>query len=370
MIICRQCGERNEPGAQFCGACDAFLEWEGASTTALYPMQQPPTEQQAARQQPAGAPPAAPPAPPPIPPVAPAPPQPAPQPAPPPRPTLAQPTEVRQRQRPGPQAAAELRPPQPGELVCGQCGAGNLPSRKFCARCGAALTEARVVRLPWWRRLFAKRTRVRTSAASERPRGAELRRRAVKTRTAGRRAMRWVRNLLALTAVGGGVMYAAVSPFREMVNEQVIAAKDGIEGMFTTELVPVRPTKVTATAQLTGHGGKLAADNIADSYWAAPVGAEPVLVLTFERPAQLDKAIVRSGIAEDFQSAHRPRKLHLVFSTGKTHDVTLADTPDPQEVAIANSAGAKRVEIHVVDLYRSLSGKHVAVSEIEFFEPR
>ncbi|MGH3452736.1 MAG: NADase-type glycan-binding domain-containing protein, partial [Haloechinothrix sp.] len=256
--------------------------------------------------------------------------------------------ELRQRQRPAPQSAAELRPPQPGELVCGHCGAGNVASRKFCARCGGALTEARVVRMPWWKRLFARRTRVRTSSTAERPRGAELRRRAVKSRSAGRRAMRWVRNLLAFSAVGGGVMYAAVSPFREMVNDQVVAAKDGIEGMFTTELVPVRPTKV----------------------WAAPTGGkEPVLVLTFQNPAKLDKAIVRSGVADNFQNAHRPRKLHLVFSTGKTHDVTLADTPDPQEVAIANSDGAKRVEIHVVDVYRSLSGKHVALSEIEFFQP-
>ena len=31
MIICSQCGERNPDGEQFCGSCNAFLEWEGAA---------------------------------------------------------------------------------------------------------------------------------------------------------------------------------------------------------------------------------------------------------------------------------------------------------------------------------------------------
>ncbi|WP_371618709.1 hypothetical protein [Streptomyces sp. NBC_00454] len=60
-------------------------------------------------------------------------------------------------------------PPRPGELICGQCRAGNLPVRRYCRRCGAALADAPVaVRPPWWRRLLARRVR-RPHAAGERP---------------------------------------------------------------------------------------------------------------------------------------------------------------------------------------------------------
>jgi hypothetical protein len=47
--------------------------------------------------------------------------------------------------------------------------------------------------------------------------------------------------------------------------------------------------------------------------------------------------------------------------------VDLADTPDEQRVKIEGSAGASGVEVHVVELHRSLRGDEVALAEIEFF---
>ncbi len=29
MIVCRECGERQDDGTVFCGRCGVFLEWEG-----------------------------------------------------------------------------------------------------------------------------------------------------------------------------------------------------------------------------------------------------------------------------------------------------------------------------------------------------
>ena len=48
---------------------------------------------------------------------------------------------------------APPEPLDPGDLICGNCGMGNRPTRKFCRRCGTDLAEAEVARVPWWRRL-------------------------------------------------------------------------------------------------------------------------------------------------------------------------------------------------------------------------
>jgi hypothetical protein len=86
------------------------------------------------------------------------------------------------------------------------------------------------------------------------------------------------------------------------------------------------------------------------------------------------RAIVHNGGGEDFQALGRPRELHIVYIAGGTtigtSDVFLQDTPEQQEVEFGGGDGATRVEIHVVDAYRSVQNPGVALSEIEFFERR
>jgi hypothetical protein len=53
--------------------------------------------------------------------------------------------------------SAPSRELQPGDLVCGSCGEANLPTRRFCSRCGNELEGAEVVKAPWWRRILPKR---------------------------------------------------------------------------------------------------------------------------------------------------------------------------------------------------------------------
>lgn len=316
MIVCVGCGEHNAAGTEFCTACGAFLKWEGATVAEPARTAQPsamqPTEQQTA-----------------VP-----------------------------KHRPRP---TQPRPPQPGDLICGQCGSGNAPVRRFCGRCGATLVEAAVVAVPWWRRWIPKR-RSKTLKAGARPSRTGL---GPAVRGFGR-VFRWSVAVLLLVS---GALYGLHVPFRHAVNDQALSWKRDVEDVFVTRLNPVRPTGVTATVERPDHPGSLVGDNAFNTYWAAPVDqGEPALVLTFDHPVDLRKAIVRVGIEKEFQSAHRPRKWHLVYSTGKTFDVELADTPDPQEVALDNSAGSTSVELHVVALNRSLQGTDVAISEIEFFE--
>lgn len=331
MVICAQCGEHNAPDARFCGACNAFLEWEGA------PAEEQPVAAMAGESAPS---------------------------------TVAQPSEQAPppvRHRAAPVDAGQRRAPAPGDLICGQCGEGNVSTRRFCRRCGASLADTTPVRPPWWRRLLPKR-KDRAYRAGSRP-GRDGVRRRPRFGAAFRRAVRWVRNIIAIVVLLAAILYAAIPSFRGTVNTQAVALKNKVVGLFVTQYTPIHAVRVTATVQDPGHPADLVDDNTIGTYWSAPSnGQEPALVLTFAQPTDLARAIVRSGIGANFQAADRPQTLHLVFSTGKTYDLHLADTPDPQQVDIANSQGATSVEVHVVSVYHSLHGNHVAIDEIELFQ--
>jgi hypothetical protein len=325
MLICAQCGEHNAADARFCGACNAFLEWDGARADEA--------------------------------PVATAVAEPAPA-------TVAQPGEagpapVRHRSQ---TQAAPPRPPAPGDLICGQCGEGNAPTRRFCRRCGGSLADSLAVKPPWWRRFVPHRKDKRLQAGARR-----ARRRGVFSESF-RSAVRWVRNIVAIVVVLAAIGYALFPAFRHTVNTDATAARNKVVGMFVTHYDPVHPVTITANVSDPAHPADLVDDNTIGTYWAAPFnGPEPTLVLTFDHKVNLAKAIVRSGIGSDFQSADRPQTLHLVFSTGKTYDMNLADTPDPQDVSIGDSDGATSVEVHVTSRYHSLHGSEVAIDEFELF---
>ncbi|NUT51903.1 MAG: zinc ribbon domain-containing protein [Saccharothrix sp.] len=254
----------------------------------------------------------------------------------------------------------ERRTPQPGDLICGQCGEANPPTRKFCSRCGAQLVEAAVVAEKWWRRFLPDR---RPPEAGTRPG-----RRAGTVRRGVGRVLRWSFVVALLAAIGA---YGLIPSFRGLVNTTATGVVRDVKGLFVTDLTPVRPVAVSATAESPGHPPQLAADNATNTFWLAPVTPQPpALVLDFGREVDLREAIVRVGNPEDLQAAHRPKKLHLVYPTGETFDVDLADTPDEQRVKIEGSAGSSKVEVHVVELHRSLRGDEVAIAEIEFFAVR
>ncbi|MGM1061251.1 NADase-type glycan-binding domain-containing protein [Saccharothrix sp. Mg75] len=266
-----------------------------------------------------------------------------------------QPTEATQGGGPHRPRLTERRRPQPGDLVCGQCGEANAPTRRFCSRCGSDLVESRAVAEKWWRRLLPRRAPAKA--------GTRHRRRTGAARRGIGRALRWSFLVALLGAVGA---YGLVPAVRGEVNAWAAARVKQVRGI--TDLTPVRPTAVTATAESPDHPPLLAADNAKNTFWLAPVEpVPPALVLDFGREVDLREAIVRVGDPDDFQAAHRPRTLHLVYSTGKTFDIAVADTPDEQKVGIGNSAGAVKVEVHVVELHRSLRGDQVALAEIEFF---
>jgi hypothetical protein len=95
QIVCRNCGFQCDADEKFCPQCGTFLEW--ASERVESPVVVPAPSAQASTPAPAAK----------------------------------------------PQELPQPRRLQPGDLVCPECGEGNDPNRKFCARCGTELTNAK-----------------------------------------------------------------------------------------------------------------------------------------------------------------------------------------------------------------------------------
>ncbi|SDH80695.1 hypothetical protein SAMN05192558_105141 [Actinokineospora alba] len=281
-----------------------------------------------------------------------------------PQPDAVLPQEIKK--APPPKKRPPTRKLKPGDLICGDCGEGNAETRKFCSRCGTSLAEAEVVKRPWWKRLIP-RTGAKVRKSGDRPKGS--RRGKSKVGEAFLATFRAVRRVAAVLLLVAGIVYGVSGQFRGWVNERAFALKHQAEKIIFQQYVPVSPVEVTANSQLPDYPGFAATDGLKNTYWAAPgTGPEPTLVLRFDREVSVSRALVRNGSAEGFQSRHRAERLHFVFNTGRTADVTLKDHPDPQEIDIANGDGATSVEIHVVSLFRSVKGTDLAVSEIELFQ--
>lgn len=263
---------------------------------------------------------------------------------------------------------APTRKLEPGDLICGDCGEGNSVTRKFCSRCGTSLAEAEKVKTPWWRKLLPRR-------------GAKVRKSGDRPKRSGRggksklgvfvgSTFKVVRRVVAIALVLGGLAYGMFAPFRGWVNERGVEAKGTFERMFFPTYAPVSAAEAPkASVELPEHPPNMAVDGQSDSFWGAPVGgAEPNMVVKFDRKVDLAKIIVHNGDGADFKATHRAQKLHLVYSSGKTTDVTLQDRPDPQTIDVENGEDVDSVEIHVVSTFKSVTGAELAISEIEFWE--
>jgi hypothetical protein len=288
------------------------------------------------------------------------------------RATAAQPDSVvpqeAQKKPPQVRRQAPSKKLQPGDLVCGECGEGNSVTRKFCSRCGTSLAEAVVVKTPWWRKLLPKR-------------GAKVRKSGDRPKRGGRAGksrlqlivgstFKFLRRAVAIALVLGGIAYGMFAPFRGWVNEKGAEAKGTFERMFFPQYAPVSAAEApAASVALPDHPANNAVDSLSNTYWGSTVGGPEVnMVVKFDRGVDLAKIIVHNGDGADFKATHRAQKLHLVYSTGKTTDVSLQDRPDPQTIDLEGGEGIDSVEIHVVSTFKSVTGTTLAISEIEFYE--
>jgi ribosomal protein L40E len=404
VIVCGQCGARN-PDEAFCSECGAYLDWEGERIQQAPPPQAetPPPEAEVpgfvervrtaiglgagegaagpAEAAPAEVVPAAehvlPPAP--VPAIDPASagaaslvvPVPAAAPVPPPVPRSsrhAAPTgqpiaaEAPAPVRPGVAAAKpprrdvpiDDRRPAPGEVVCGACGAGNIPTRKFCRRCGTDLADAPVVKVSWWRRLFTRTPKVGPTAGF-RPVHTTRRKLPSKTLLLG--------GLFAVLAV---VAVVQRGPLRN-AGDTVL---DRVKG---TQLV--NPRSIEASGAAAGHPAEAARDGATNRFWApaaAGNGRGEFVQANFDKPFRLVYVRVFNGAAAELAPYLAQARLHTVRvtvtrRTGKTivKQIQLKDQPGKQEFHIAAS-DVIGVRFTIESAYGAGAGKLVALAEVEF----
>ncbi len=283
------------------------------------------------------------------------------------------PTEEIRRPVPRPTTApAEVRVARPGDLICGNCGAPNDPSRHFCAACGRSLATSVAVpqrKEPWWRRLFRRRPKAPLEAGG---RTAQMQ---AGERAAGRGVLGGLRNMvltvLAVLVGFGVVGYFAVPSIRS-------AANDAIHQLTSAFATPIHvyPDKVTGKS-VAGHGPQLAVDKTHNLFWAGPLGgAPPELDFTFNSPIDLTNLIVTPGAETDINGYARPKLIQITIGDAPPIQRTLNDA----QLVDASSGTGKVLAYQVLDVSGSnvtditlqvlsvYPGKRdaVAIGEVEF----
>jgi len=415
VIVCKQCGHHNEDSDTFCGSCGKFLEWTGERVIVAQPEPEPApapepepeparvgfmdrVKQAVGMEDEAPPPPAttveAPAAPPPLTAVAVAAAPPlnataAPVAAPEPvlagvgapaapagsvdEPVSRRPTSlapVVTRPRPGPRTMEPPTRRNPGDLICGQCGEGNDPTRHFCRRCGNSLDEAIAVRLPWYRRFFNRLFGVRTREAGWRPR------RVGPPNVMGG-VMRVVRLAIVAMLAVGILGFLLIPPFHNWVVNKVTAGVTSVRKVVHPNYDTVYPVAAAATSQTAGHAASLTIDRTSNSYWAAiPTDKTPQLVFTFSEPQDLSEILFRSGAPgaqpSDFLNQPRPKAVHIIFTDAQgklitATDITLTDQEGSQFYPIeAKQTTTARIQIQSVYPATGAARSAVAIAEVEF----
>ncbi|MGW6262346.1 NADase-type glycan-binding domain-containing protein [Streptomyces sp. NPDC055085] len=253
----------------------------------------------------------------------------------------------------------------PGDLICGNCGEGNEPTRKFCSRCGASLETATRVPEGFWRRFLRK---PKTLKAGERPGQPGVKTGWLRLPDFRRmlRAIRWILGVIGILA---GLIFTLYGPARTWLTHQVTHAKQDIIRTIDPQYTPVRPSNAAATVSISGHGPENSVDGFNNTFWGAP-SSTPNLSLkyTFESPATLNRLLVDSGDKDDYSGYDRPKKIHIAYSDGNSYDITLKDQSNSQAVTIKNAHKVSWIELQIDSVYESINGSGiVAITNIQFY---
>ncbi|MBW3615205.1 MAG: hypothetical protein KY439_07855 [Actinobacteria bacterium] len=285
------------------------------------------------------------------------------------QPVAQQPSVSKMPPRPDPKVKPADKVLNAGDLVCGQCGQGNDPTRKFCRKCGNSLAQAvPAKKVPWWKKLFSPKSRVSKEAGT---RGSKVR--AAKEASFKVQiflnTLRRVLMVLAFLGVAGSL---AVPSTRTLVLDKGRSAFNSAQALFNPQFEPVNAVAVSASSAIPGHEAALANDLGSNTYWAEGAEGEGVgqtLSFTFENKVDLTKVIVSSGAADssdNFLKQPRPKRLHLTFDNGGSTDILLKDQFKPQGFNLKGAKGVSTVIISISEVYKGQVGSDTAIAEVEF----
>ncbi|MEE6296167.1 NADase-type glycan-binding domain-containing protein [Georgenia wangjunii] len=256
-------------------------------------------------------------------------------------------------------AAEDEAPPAPGDLICGSCGAGNTPQRRFCRRCGASLADAPVQpQRAWWRRVLRPDPKP-GPVAGARPRARKNRR---------------FPTGLVVTLVILGLLGFAGWTYRDQIVGAYDSVLDRVRG--DSQVTPVHD--VLHSSQAEGRTAVQARDGLSDRSWApVPLGeaAEGEWIqFTFEEPFRLVHVLITGGNSADEEqrlTEGRPREVRLEMHTAAggepvLHEVTLEDTSGPQTFTFDGIDDVTGVRLTILSTYGATPETPVAVAEVEF----
>jgi hypothetical protein len=278
---------------------------------------------------------------------------------------------VAARARPTPRAkVAPTRIVNPGDLICGQCGEGNDPARRFCRRCGASLQQAEVFALPWYQRWWRKLTTRRTKVAGERPR---TRRRAFGGAGPGW-VTSWVTKLVML-AIIVFVVLCFVGPWKNTIRHHLSRYYHDVANVVHTTYNPVHPVSAIATSAAPAHPAGFAIDGGTNTSWQTGTRGSAKgqkLVIKLAGANNIDKIGFLNGDSDSPGSfLTEPRLAVIQMTFGGTHPysktVTLKDESTFQSYTV-KAKSATSLTITIESVYPSAQGTHAALAEVELFK--
>jgi hypothetical protein len=312
-------------------------------------------------------------------------------------PTPVKPDVTRVRKAP-PKTREATRRLRPGDLVCGQCGEGNTPTRNFCRRCGNTLAEAEVVKRPWWKRWIPQR-KPRVIQAGARPgRGGSKKGGTGGVKGAVRGAQGVKRKVMGpigkITRVLMLVGFAAAAvglTFNPSLRGSVMGTAgdlfDRVRGVVAPQFDPVTPIAAEASSARSDQadGFCCSADNVlqfGNTWWhASEGGVGQSLTIILDSPTNVAKFGIIPGAGDPavWPEHPRPRDLEVDFldETGRTvATLSLADIKDEHESTsqIFDVSGADdviRIRVTITRVYgEGLDSDDVAISEIRLLTRR
>lgn len=262
---------------------------------------------------------------------------------------------------------------QAGDLICGQCGEGNPPTRKFCSRCGDELSSAEVVKTPWYRKLFGRKRKVMEAGARPGQPGAR-KSGGFSLREGWRKAMR----VMGMFTIAFTMLIIFVAPLRTPIDNALGKPIDKVKGWWSDQKDPyesVFPVDWVANRRpQEGHAAQLAFDDNTLTYWATIWKPDKrqlatFITVTFSEPVEDLGVFVYAGApGEDFTTYHSPSVMRFDYGDGRPNDTI--EVARQQEASslfeLENADGATEITIWVEDVHDQRGATHVAISELEF----